>query len=192
MNQNNQPTELRSAKELDRLFEEYLPKLIAVAANRIGDRFQGKFDGEDIAGTVCRSVFRRWKDGKFTFDDDAEFWRLLVTIAKRKISNLVRHFNTEKCDINLEVSEVANAIVASPEPGPQDAVAIKESISKLARRLDDLENQIFKLRMEGREFQEIADQLGVSERTVRRKIIVIRERLVGLFDVSPAPDSSAD
>jgi len=177
-----------SQQDLDRLFEEYLPKLIRLAEGRIASRFKGKFDEHDIAGTVCRSAFRRWKEGRFVFDDDAEFWRLLVTITRRKICNKVRDYNTQSRSIEKEVSEAANSILSTPEPDPADAAAFEESLTILASRLDEQEKYVFTLRMEGREYHEIADLLGVSERTVRRKISVIRQRLEGLFDDVPKLD----
>jgi RNA polymerase sigma factor (sigma-70 family) len=171
--------------DIDRLFEEYLPKLVRVAEARISERFKGKFDENDIVGTVFRSVFRRWKEGKFKFDDDAEFWRLLVTVAKRKIYNKVRDYKTKIRSIDLEVADAASAIVAAPDPDPADAAAFEESLAILGERLNQQEKEIFKLRMEGREYMEIADLLDISERHVRRKIVVIRERLKGLFDSVP-------
>ncbi len=181
----DQPSSPIDRPDLDRLFEEYLPKLIRLAEGRIADRFKGKFDENDIAGTVCRSVFRRWKEGKFKFDDDAEFWRLLVTVAKRKICNKVRDFTTKSRSIDLEVADTVSAIVIAPDPDPADAAAFEESLAILAERLTEQEKNVFKLRMEGREYHEIGDLLGISERNVRRKIILIRERLEGLFDSDP-------
>ncbi len=170
-------------EDLNRLFETYLPKLVRMAENRISSRLKSKFDSDDVAGTVFRTVVRRFKEGKFKFEDDAEFWRLLVTIAKRKISNKVRHFNTQSRSIDGEVSEVASAILARPEPGPADAAAFEESLQILLGSLDDQERQIFLMRMEGHDFHEIGDLLvvPVSERTVRRKMKLIREKLGSLF-----------
>lgn len=172
--------------ELNRLFETYLPKLVKLADSRIAEWLQKNFGPDDIAATVCKSVFRRFKEGKFRFDDDAEFWRLLVIITKRKISNKVRHYSTKSRSSELEVSLVANEILSLPEPGPDDAAAFRESMKLLTQQLDSQENEVLLLRMDGHEYHEIADRLGVSERTVRRKMDVIRERMNRLFPLEPS------
>ena len=174
--------------ELDRLFEMYLPKLLRLAENRIAERFKSKFDSGDIAGTVCRTIVRRISEGKFSFEDDAGFWRLLVTIAKRKISNKVRHFSTGSRSVDKEISEAANSIIKSPEPGPDEAAAFAELLHNLLDQLDEQEQKIFLMRTENHQFQEIADELGVAERTPRRKMKVIKEKLLEIFEKDQPTD----
>ncbi len=170
-----------SEDELNRLFETYLPKLIRLAEQRISTRVQAKFGSDDVAATVCRSVFRRFKEGKFRFDDDAEFWRLLVTITKRKISNKVRHFSTQSRSIVDELSDLQTYILTAPEPGPREAVAFEESLNLVSESLDPQEREVLMMRMEGREYHEIAKLLNVSERTVRRKMEVVKRRMGDVF-----------
>ena len=167
--------------DLNRLFEMYLPKLVRLAESRISGRMKTKFDSADVVGTVCRTVVRRVQEGTFRFEDDAAFWRLLVTIAKRKISNKVRVFLTQGRSIDKEISEAANSILATPEPSPDEAVAFAESLDILLSKLDEQEQQIFLMRIENYKFQEIADRLGVSERTARRKMNLIKEKLLEVF-----------
>lgn len=182
------PEKEPSEPELDRLFETYLPKLVRLADGRISERFKSKFDSDDIAATVCRSVFRRFREGKFVFDDDAEFWRLLVTIAKRKISNKVRHYSTVRRSVAQEISEVASVLLEAPEPSAEDVVAFEESLRILNEQLDDERRQVLLLRMEGREYHEIADIMGISERTVRRKMTLIKSCMNDLF-VTEVPET---
>ncbi len=170
-----------SDEELNRLFETYLPKLIRLAEHRISTRVQAKFGSDDVAATVCRSVFRRFKEGTFRFDDDAEFWRLLVTVTKRKISNKVRHFTTQSRSVADELSETASFIIASPEPGPSEAIAFEESLQTVANRLEPQERDVLRLRMEGFEHHEIAERLNLSERSIRRKMEVIKFCLSQVF-----------
>jgi RNA polymerase sigma factor (sigma-70 family) len=183
MSQSERPknSDMLSDEELNRLFETYLPKLIRLADHRISTRVQAKFGADDVAATVCRSVFRRFKDGKFRFDDDAEFWRLLVTVTKRKISNKVRHFSTQSRSVADELSETASFILATPEPGPSEAIAFEESLQTVADSLEPQERNALLLRMDGWEHHEIAERLNVSERTIRRKMEVIKLRLNEVF-----------
>lgn len=177
-----------SDEDLNRLFETYLPKLIRLADHRISTRVQAKFGADDVAATVCRSVFRRFKDGKFRFDDDAEFWRLLVTVTKRKISNKVRHFSTQSRSVADEMSETASYIIASPEPGPSEVIAFEESLQIVVNSLEPAERDVLLLRVQGCEHHEIAERLNVSERTIRRKMEGIKRSLNEVF--WPADDTT--
>lgn len=177
-----------SDDEINRLFEAYLPKLIRLAEQRISTRIQSKFGADDVAATVCRSVFRRFKEGKFRFDDDAEFWRLLVTVTKRKISHKVRHFSTQSRSIADELADTATFLLMAPEPGPSEAVAFEESLRLVNERLDPQEREVLLMRMEGREYYEIAELLNVSERSVRRKMVVVKGRMGEVF--MPDADSA--
>lgn len=179
MNQEESTPSEVDLEELNRLFETYLPKLIRQAENRIADRYKQKFDGNDIAATVCRTVFRRFKEGKFKFGDDAELWRLMTTISLRKISNKVRAENTQGRSIDREVyADPEFQMALSREPSPEASAEFVDLIERLGGRLDAETMAVLNLRLTGMTAREIADQLGVVERTVTRKLAVIREELL--------------
>jgi RNA polymerase sigma factor (sigma-70 family) len=166
-------------EQLNKLFEAFLPKLIRQAENRIADRYKQKFDGNDIAATVCRTVFRRFKEGKFKFGDDAELWRLMTTISIRKISNKVRAENTQGRSIDREVDgDPEFQLALSREPSPEDSAQFVDLLERLGQHLDTETMEVLNLRLTGMTAREIADQLGVVERTVTRKLAVIKEELL--------------
>jgi len=169
-------------EQLNRLFETFLPKLIRMSENRIAERYKQKFDGDDIAATVCRTVVRRYKEGRFRLGDDAELWRLLATISIRKISNKVRAEKTQGRSIDREVyadPEFQQAL--SREPSPDDSAQFVDLINRLGSQLDAETMQVLNLRLAGMTSREIADQMGIVERTVARKLAVIRQELVEQF-----------
>ena len=170
--------------ELNRLFEKYLSRLIRYSNKRLSPRLKAKFDADDIVGTVWRTIVRRVDQGEFRAFDDADFWRLLITVAFRKISKKVRRYNTVARSIKDEVANVASQIAKSPEPNPEDALAFAESLEILFSKLNDIEQQIFSLRADNLTYQQIADKLMIAERTVKRKMVVIREKLLDVFPAS--------
>ncbi len=181
----------KSDSEINDLFEAYLPKLVRLAEHRIDERFKSKFDPDDVAATVLRSVYRRIKLGTFSFDDDSEFWRLLVTVTKRKISNKVRHFRTQSRSIECEISNVADLLKSVPEPTAEEATAFNESLDLLYQSLDEVQQKVFQLRMDGCEYHEIAHQIDMSERNVRRKMDVVKARACQIFFEDPvSPETS--
>jgi RNA polymerase sigma factor (sigma-70 family) len=56
-------------------------------------------------------------------------------------------------------------------------VAFAELLQTLLAGLDDASKQVVLLRVENHQYQEIADELDCSEKTVQRKMKMIRERL---------------
>jgi RNA polymerase sigma factor (sigma-70 family) len=160
---------------LEHLINEFIPSLLICAKNQISDRYSSKFDHEDIAQTVLRSVVRRVNSGKIKIgDDDGQFWPLLLTIMKCKIYNRVRSFKTKKRNINRQTHQVEDFQQAfSREADPQDAACFIELIEWLSARLPPQEMEIIQLKLEGRTIREIAEKLGVVKKTVSRKLRII-------------------
>lgn len=167
------------------LFERYLPKLVRLAQVRISEKYQSKLDSEDLAATVCRTVFRRLQEGSLTLGDDAELWKLFVTITIRKISNKVRYLTADIRDANREgVFDPELHTALSREPGPSESLQFVDLLETLEQRLDSLAIKVLNLRLLGWKTREIAIELGVVERTVGRKLELIREELQALSPVT--------
>ena len=60
-------------------------------------------------------------------------------------------------------------------PTPEFAASVAEQFETLLAKLPEAElRQIARLRLEEYTTEEIAEQLGIAERTVRRKLVLIR------------------
>lgn len=165
--------------QINDLLREYLPKIIRLAEGRINSRYKSRFDADDVAATVCRTVFRRISEGKFTFDDDKSLWRQLVTVTLRRLSSKIRHEDAEKRAAgNTKQSDDELLMGISKEPNPSEAVAFIDLIEQVSQQLDETGRRVLELRMASFDYAEIAEELGVSDRTVGRKIQLIKELLV--------------
>lgn len=160
----------------DELYRRYVERLGRVVAAHVAVRFQPRVDPEDILQSTCRTFFRRAEAGEFQFDDDGDLWKLLVTIALNKVRRTVRRLSAGARDVRKEAASVddgRDAVAHGPEP---DAILIViDLVDHVCDSLGDRCGQILKLRLEGRSQEEIADQLGVSDRTVRRILDEIRD-----------------
>jgi RNA polymerase sigma factor (sigma-70 family) len=167
------------------LLEIYLPKLVKRCELTIDKRFESKFDQNDIVGTVKRTLVKRVRAGTIKIcHDEVRFWTLLTTLADRKISNKVRFFTTIKNDIDRQSNNFANLqSLLSREPGPEEATSFVDMLEWLSNRVEPEEMEILHLRLEGKTNREIADTLGVVERTISRKFRVIKEKLEPYYDV---------
>jgi len=86
------------------------------------------------------------------------------------------------------LADTATFLLMAPEPGPSEAVTFEESLRLVNERLDPQEREVLLMRMEGREYYEIAELLNVSERSIRRKMVVVKGRMGEVF--MPDADSA--
>ena len=187
-------TELTDAELVDRwrrgeeeaatlLHERYLVKLLNLVGRHLADRFNSRLDPDDVVQSVFRSIFRLTREGRFEFEDDSDFWKLLLTMALNKVRNTVRHHQAGKRDPALEsVSTSADGVDGyligrlGSQPSIQEIVSFADMLEQILERLDTDEQLLIQYRIEGYTQKEIAEKLGVDDRTVRRMFAQIRTR----------------
>jgi len=160
------------------IFADYLPKIIRLAERNLESRYAAKFGAEDVAASVVRTVFGRIQKGTFTFDDDESLWKQLVTITLRRLSNKVRHENAAKRSINKTVNIDDDFIGSlSREPDPAQAIEFMDLLNRIGEQLDETGRSVLELRMAGYSYDDISVELDKADRTVGRKIQLIKELL---------------
>jgi RNA polymerase sigma-70 factor (ECF subfamily) len=164
------------------LYERYIDRLITLIGRHIARRFQGRFDADDVAQSVFGSFFRRTREGHFEFGDDEAFWKLLLTIGLNKVRKKVCFNEADKRDPAREQrpadSDEVQSFVAEclcREPSAVELVTLADLLEAVVQGLDPLERSVLALRIEGLSQSEIAAQLGLGERTVRRLFARIRD-----------------
>jgi RNA polymerase sigma-70 factor, ECF subfamily len=180
------------------LYQRYLQKLLNLVSHHLSAKFNPRFDAEDVVQSVFMSLFRRARKGDFTFEDDEDFWKLLLTIALNKVRNKVRFHQADKRAASREVRNaddegsggyILNRL--SQDPTAAETVAFADLFTAVIDCLDPREQQLIHLRLEGYTQQEIAARLQVDERTVRRMFVRIRERVANDF-AEDLPVEAAD
>jgi RNA polymerase sigma factor (sigma-70 family) len=164
------------------LFDRYFGKLIGVARQKLSASRRAVEDEEDLALSAMDSFLRRAADGQFPkLSDRDELWSLLVTIVTRKAVNRFKKDRALKRggggqfghDGDACVSSLAELVAA--EPAPEMLAELREELHHRLNLLeDDTLRDVALLRLQGFTNLEIAQRLGVAERTVRRKINRIR------------------
>ena len=175
---------------VERLWQRYFPQLVQAARARYGDAISPTYDAEDAAQSafaqVCRHAARRDADRLQSRDD---LWRLLIAATRHKIIDRVRHETAQKRGgerptLSLDASLLPGAAdgeggpiaFAAPQPTPETLAMLRESLDRLLARLrDDTLRRIALALLRGETQDEIAATLGVSVRTVRRKLALIQE-----------------
>ena len=165
----------------DRLFERFFERLVQLARTRLKDCPRAGEDEEDVALCALDSFFRRAKRGEFTdIQDRSDLWTLLATITNRKAINQFHKQTAAKRRLTSldepwkEYHYGVDQQVAK-EPPPD---VLLQMIEECHKRLEQLHDPVLRKvairRLEGYSNGEIARELEVSDRTVRRKIDRIR------------------
>ena len=179
---------------VQKVWEAYFPRLVCQAQRWLRRSPIRVVDAEDIALSAFDSFCRRAENGQFpNLLDRDNLWQLLVAITLRKAENLVHHERAQKRgggkvvpvsalgggDSAAGRAEFTNLIARDPDP--RFAVQMAEECRQLLDGLGDAGLQSIAVwKMEGLSNQEIAGQLGRSERTVERKLGLIRKIWEGM------------
>ncbi len=165
------------------LHERYLGKLLNLVGRHLAGKFNSRLDPDDVVQSVFRSIFRLTREGRFEFEGDGDFWKLLLTMALNKVRNTVRHHQAGKRDPALEsLSTSADGMDSyivdrlSGQPTIQEIVSFTDMLEQVLGRLDPQQQLLIQYRIEGYTQKEIAEKLSVDDRTVRRMFATIRTR----------------
>jgi RNA polymerase sigma-70 factor (ECF subfamily) len=167
------------------LFQRYAERLLALARSRLAPSLAPHVDPEDVVQSAYRSFFTGARAGRYDLGRSGDLWRLLVAITLHKLQHQVERHTTAKRDISrvYRLSEEGSLLrvqgeMLAREPTPADAAALTDTVQKLLAGLEPLERQMVELRLQGYGLDEIAGDVSRSERTVRRLLERVKERLL--------------
>ena len=171
-----------------KLWQRYFERMTHVARKKLGPMARRASDEEDVALSVFDSLCRGVGEGRFAaIGSRDELWRLLVAMTARKAVDLIRRESRQKRGSGTvrghsifqgTASEIPGGFdqVLSSEPTPEFLVMLEDEYEHLFARLrDETLRQIVSHRLEGYPNAEIAAKLGISLRSVERKLRLIRE-----------------
>ena len=170
----------------------YGARLQGLAARYLSTGLRRREGPEDVVQSVCRTFFRRAQIGKFELTDSEDLWRLLCAITVTKVRQKARFHGREKRGLDRERHfEPAGDDSRSPglplqdaELTPAEAAEFADELQQLLGALDREERRLVELRLEQYNYQEIAEKLGCSQRTVRRILKRVQSRLHAALEES--------
>ena len=173
----------RYGKSLERLADK---NLAAGVKRRVGP--------EDVVQSACRTFLRRAQIGEFELADAEGLWGLLCAITLTKVREQTRFHLRQKRGMDREVHaadldghDAARLFdLADTEPTPAEAAEFTDQFTQLVAGLDDEERQLVDLKLQQCTNEEIARQMGCSERTVRRILKRVQASLARHFDLRRA------
>jgi DNA-directed RNA polymerase specialized sigma24 family protein len=179
------PLQAGDPAAVERLWQRYFPRLAGLARTKLPGAVRRVADEEDVASSALASFCRHAEQGRFPEVRDRDsLWRLLVVITSRKAAHQVRDQTCPRrgggAVVSLPVAGSAEedsvlCEALSREPTPELAAQMEEEYQRLLGALPEELRRVAVLKMEGHSNDEIAGELGVADRTVKRRLESIRK-----------------
>lgn len=170
---------------INQIWQRYYSRLVERARRQLGKQNSPVSDEEDVAISVFESFYRAAREGRFPdLSDRDSLWRLLIKMTARKVIDRRRYENrqrrggeTKTLSIHAPDDERDLIEVVGDEPTPEFVTMMVESCDRLLGHLqDDSLRSIAVKKMEGYSNAELASEIGCSERTIERRLNLIREK----------------
>jgi RNA polymerase sigma factor (sigma-70 family) len=170
------------------VWERYLPRLLTLARRHLDRRIRVRQDEEDVVQSMGQSFFHRLRRGDFDLVGRDDLWALLVTITLNKARNAADRDLARVRDVRREQplplsdasrSDAPHEVSAleAVEPTPAEAAALNEALERRLRDLPEPDlRQVAVMKLEGYSNREIAKAIKYGERSVERKLNLIRKR----------------
>jgi len=157
------------------LVESYGPHIIRAVRRKLSKSIRSKFDSVDFVQAVWASFFTAPRP-LTDFENPAHLVGYLASLAHHKvIDEIRRRSNSEKYNVKREKSlndslGHLSSQVFDGHPSPSQVAIAEEMWAGMLQGKSERHQRILQLRREGYSYQQIAHQVGVNERTVRRVI----------------------
>ena len=152
------------------LVQRYEPALRLEVQLRLTDpKLRRLLDPADLCQSVLKSFFIRAAGGQFELDSQAKLMALLRAMARNKVAHEARKQKALRRDLRRDVSLGAAELLAS-DPSPSRLAIGRELLDAFRSRLSAEELRMADLRSSGREWAEIAADLGGTPQARRKQL----------------------
>jgi RNA polymerase sigma-70 factor (ECF subfamily) len=169
-----------SQTAVGKLLDLYGHHLCRAVRRRLNRVLRPKYDTSDFVQAVWASFFCH-REQLAQFEHSAQLVAFLTRVANNKVIDECRHHRAKKADVARETSLSGEGSQEIPcpsrEPAPSQVAIAREQWGRMTDEVQSEYQQILQLRFAGETQEEIARRLGVSEKTVRRVLNRLRNRL---------------
>lgn len=150
----------------------YGPHILRAVRKRLHQRLRSKFDSLDFVQDVWASFFND-VPRRYFFARPEDLVRFLTTMARNKVAEAHRtRLQRKKYNINRELPMTLALKPAdhfpAVQPTPSEIVMGREEWDQLLEKQPLVHRRILLLLREGKTSATIAEELGISQRTVNR------------------------
>jgi RNA polymerase sigma-70 factor (ECF subfamily) len=167
----------RAAADLVRQFEPELRRIVRVRLN--DPRLRRVLDSADVCQSVLANFFVRVSLGEFDLRRPQQLLHLLIVMARNKLRDKARRQQAVRRDQRRLEKHEDGCLDGLParEPGPEHVAAGRDLLAEVRRLLTDDERSLADQRALGRDWNEIAAQLGVPPDGLRKKLTRALDRV---------------
>ncbi|MEL6111016.1 MAG: ECF-type sigma factor, partial [Planctomycetota bacterium] len=171
----------------DVLWRRYTTRLIGLVANRVAKPYRDSIAPEEVVQSAWGSFFHAAKQSRLQISETLSLWHLLALFAQRKLARRFEQSAAAKrggqaTRLPLEAIEAAVA---------HNTACAAELQDWIETELDEELRAVLARLMAGCTQREIADELSIDERRVRRRVQRLRKQFSGEEGtVSSPPDPS--
>jgi DNA-directed RNA polymerase specialized sigma24 family protein len=165
------------------LLARYEVRLIALVASRLNRKNRDGIAPEDVVQSAMGSFFRVTRAGANSFiklESTASAWNILATFVCRKLSRALERETAAKRgggQTRVSLDDLEPDLRADPS-----TTKVDEFLAEIHSLLSSDQSQLLELLLENATQREIAEQLGVDERTIRRRIKAMQDIINGQLD----------
>src|SRR6478735_3301282 len=157
----------RAAADLVRRYE---PEVRREVRFLLRDPFLRRtFDSMDICQSVMGSFFMRAALGEYDINRPEDLIRLLISMTRNKVVDATRRQRAQRRDHRRSTSLEA-VDLAAQTPSPSQVVEGRELLAAFRDRLSTEERKLADLRAAGREWADIAGDLGGTAEARRKQL----------------------
>jgi len=152
------------------LVRRYEPEVRREVRFLLRDPFlRRSFDSLDICQSVMGSFFLRASLGEYDLGRPEDLVRLLVSMTRNKVVDATRRQRAQRRDHRRSTS--LDAIdLAADTPGPSQVAEGREMLAAFRGRLNDEERRLADLRAGGKEWADIASEVGGTAEARRKQL----------------------
>ena len=159
------------------LVAEYEPEIRRYIRVRMSSPQMRRFvESVDIAQSVFAKFFVDMQGAGKQPETPQQLRKLLITMARNRICDQVRHHKAAKRDIERnEGNDAAIESLEDAEPSPGEALVTKETLEAVRSHMSGEELNLVNARLEGQSWAEIASERGITPEAARKRFTRIIE-----------------
>lgn len=165
------------------LWQHYFDRLVRSIRQRLKGQNRAVSDEEDIVLSVFDSFYAAAEKGRFPdISDRDDLWRLLLRMSARKVIDKLRHERRQRRGGDVKIHSLGgdeNTIIEAigDEPSPEMVLMMQESFEQFFSHLGVGHlRELAVAKLEGHSNAELARRFECSERTIERRLHLIREK----------------
>lgn len=167
----------------NRIWQHYFDRLVRSVRQGLAGQNRAVSDEEDIVLSVFDSFYAAAADGRFPdLADRDDLWRLLLRMSARKVIDKRRRDRRQRRGGDAEIRPLDGddgtvLEVIGDEPSPEMALMMQESVEAFFSHLGvGSLRDLAVAKLEGHSNAALARRFGCSERTIERRLHLIREK----------------